>query len=182
MDPQEAQELLLGLADEALSGRTGEVVCLEAPEWPPLPAALRRDPDGRSLYTRPGAARYATTAQLSMEDKLVAGAQAQGAPRLPGEVAARRLGADPVVLEARLRGRAHDLRGYAAPREPGTGRWSAPRHPRTPPTNSARPVSRRVLRRAGQRPRTCPAAIRPSSNAAVPVVTTGSCAAKSRRT
>jgi len=37
-----------------------------------------------------------------------------------------------------------------------------------------------ILRRAGQRPRTCPAAIRPSSNAAVPVVTTGSCAANSR--
>src|SRR5256714_13234572 len=37
-----------------------------------------------------------------------------------------------------------------------------------------------ILRRAGQRPRTCPAAIHPSSNAAVPVVTTGSCAAKSR--
>ncbi len=37
MSPEEAQELLLGLAEEALSGRTGEVVCLEAPEWPPLP-------------------------------------------------------------------------------------------------------------------------------------------------
>ena len=31
MSPQAAQELLLGLAEEALSGRTGEVVCLEAP-------------------------------------------------------------------------------------------------------------------------------------------------------
>ena len=38
MSPEEAQELLLGLAEEALSGRSGEVVCLEAPEWPPLPA------------------------------------------------------------------------------------------------------------------------------------------------
>ena len=28
MDSQEAQELLLGLAEEALSGRSGEVVCL----------------------------------------------------------------------------------------------------------------------------------------------------------
>ena len=33
MNPEEAQELLLGLAEEALSGRSGEVVCLEAPEW-----------------------------------------------------------------------------------------------------------------------------------------------------
>ena len=31
MSPEEAQELLLGLAEEALSGRSGEVVCLEAP-------------------------------------------------------------------------------------------------------------------------------------------------------
>ena len=43
MSPEEAQELLLGLAEEALSGRSGEVVCLEAPEWPPLPASLRRE-------------------------------------------------------------------------------------------------------------------------------------------
>ena len=53
MSPEEAQELLLGLAEEALSGRSGEVVCLEAPEWPPLPASLRRELDGRSIYTRP---------------------------------------------------------------------------------------------------------------------------------
>ena len=81
MSPEEAQELLLGLAEEALSGRTGEVVCLEAPEWPPLPASLRRELDGRSIYTRPGVARYATAAQLSMEERLVAHAQTQGAPR-----------------------------------------------------------------------------------------------------
>jgi hypothetical protein len=66
-NPEEARELLLGLADEALSGRTGDVVCLEAPEWPPLPASLRRQLDGRSIYARPGVARYATAAQLSME-------------------------------------------------------------------------------------------------------------------
>ena len=66
MNPEEAQELLLGLAEEALSGRSGEVVCLEAPKWPRLPASLRRALDGRSVYTRPGVARYATAAQLSM--------------------------------------------------------------------------------------------------------------------
>jgi hypothetical protein len=68
MDPQAAQELLLGLADEALSGRTGEVVCLEAPPWPPLPESLCRQLDGRSVYNRPGTARYATTVQLALED------------------------------------------------------------------------------------------------------------------
>jgi len=116
MSPEQAQELLLGLAEEALSGRTGEVVCLEAPEWPPLPASLRRQLDGCSIYSRPGVARYATTAQLTLEECLVARAQAQRAPRLPGELAARRLGTSAALLEAELRGRAHDARGHCAPR------------------------------------------------------------------
>jgi conjugative relaxase-like TrwC/TraI family protein len=116
MSPEEARELLLGLAEEALSGRSGEVVCLEAPEWPPLPASLRRDLDGRSVYSRPGIARYATAAQLSLEDRLVAHAQAQGAPRVRGELAARRLGADLAQLRAALADRAHDPREHHAPR------------------------------------------------------------------
>ena len=37
MDAEAAQQLLLGLAEEALSGRAADVVSLEAPEWPPLP-------------------------------------------------------------------------------------------------------------------------------------------------
>jgi hypothetical protein len=118
MAPEEAQELLLGLAEEALSGRSGEVVCLEAPELPLLPASLRREMNGRSVYTRPGVARYATAAQLSMEERLVAHAHAQthGAPHVPGELAARRLGADLAQLRAALAGRAPDPREHAAPR------------------------------------------------------------------
>ena len=116
MGSEEAQELLLGLADEALSGRTGEVVSIEAPEWPPLPASLRRELDRRSIYTRPGTARYATTAQLSLEDKLLAHAQTQSAPRLSADRAARRLGADPALLDAKLRGRARNPREHDAPR------------------------------------------------------------------
>ena len=116
MSPEEAQELLLGLAEEALSGRSGEVLCLEAPEWPPLPASLRRNLDGRSVYTRPGAARYATAAQLSLEERLVAQAQAQDAPRVRGQLAARRLGADLAQLRAALAGRAHDPCERHAPR------------------------------------------------------------------
>jgi conjugative relaxase-like TrwC/TraI family protein len=113
MNPEEARELLLGLAEEAMSGRSGEVVCLEAPEWPPLPAPLRRQMDGRSIYTRPGVARYATAAQLSMEERLVAHAQTQAAPRVSGELAARRLGADLAQLRAALAGRARE---HGAPR------------------------------------------------------------------
>ena len=116
MNPQAAQELLLGLGEEVLSGRTGEVVCLEAPQWPPLPASLRRQLDGRSVYTRPGVARCATAAQLTLEEQLVTHAQAQGAPRLPGEVVARRLGTDAAVLEAQLRGHACEVHEHPAPR------------------------------------------------------------------
>jgi hypothetical protein len=113
MDPQAARELLLRLADEVMSGRAGDVVCLEAPEWPPLPQSLRRELDGRSVYTRPGITRYATAAQLSTEERLVAQAQAQAAPRLPREQAARRLGAEVASLEAQLRGPVHDPREHS---------------------------------------------------------------------
>ena len=130
MGPQAAQELLLGLAEEALSGRTGEVVCLEAPEWPPLPASLRRELDGRSVYTRPGVARYATAAQLTLEDT------------------ARRARADA--------GRAAPARraGRAAPRRrPGAARGAAarPRARRTRARRAARAAAgpgRRRLARA----------------------------------
>ena len=115
MTTQAAQELLLGLADEALSGRTGDVVCLEAPEWPPLPRSLRRELDGRSVYTRPGTARYATAAQLSREERLVAHAQTQGAPRLSAELAARRLDADAELLAAQLRESTQDAREHRTP-------------------------------------------------------------------
>jgi hypothetical protein len=52
-----------------------------------------------------------------MEDKLVAQAQAQSAPRLTCEQAAQRLGADLGLLEAQLRERAHDARHQAT--QPG---------------------------------------------------------------
>jgi hypothetical protein len=111
------------------------VVCLEAPEWPPLPASLRRQLDGRSVYSRPGVARYATTAQLTLEERLVAHAQTQGAPRLADEVAARRLGANLAHLEAELRGRAHEAREQPLPRglrmDQAAAVWHALSSPRT---------------------------------------------------
>ncbi|MGO9191647.1 MAG: hypothetical protein ACLP8X_24760, partial [Streptosporangiaceae bacterium] len=69
--------------------------------------------DGRSVCTRPGTARYATAAQLSAEERLVAHAQARRAPRLPGGVAARRLGVDAELVEAQLRERAQDAHRQA---------------------------------------------------------------------
>jgi hypothetical protein len=116
MTPGAAQTLLLGLADEALSGGIEEVVSLDAPEWPPLPDALRRGLDGRSVYTRPGTTRYATAAQLAVEERLVAQAQTQGAPHLSPGQAAQLLGADAALLEAKLGKRAHDAHAHATQR------------------------------------------------------------------
>ncbi len=110
MAPEAAVALLEELADTVLASRVEPVVCLEAPQWPPLPASLIRPLDGRSVYRRPGTTRYATQVQLSMEEQLVADAQRLGAPHLSRERAAALLGADPAVLDARLRERAQESR------------------------------------------------------------------------
>jgi conjugative relaxase-like TrwC/TraI family protein len=113
MHPAAAESLLHTLADEALAGDVEQVICLEAPEWPPVPGYLRRELDGRSVYTRPGTTRYATRVQLSMEERLVAQAQRHLAPALTCEDAARLLGADADILDAQLRERAQDAQTRA---------------------------------------------------------------------
>ena len=114
MAPEAAVALLHELADEALAGRVEEVVCLEAPEWPPLPSYLRRELDGRSVYTRPGTTRYATRVQLAMEEQLLREAQRQSAPRLGRDQAAALLGADGDTLDAQLHERAQESRAQLA--------------------------------------------------------------------
>jgi hypothetical protein len=97
-----AAALLPRLADQVLAGGAGEeVLSLEAPEWPRVQERLRRA-DGRSVYRPHGATRYATLAQLTMEERLTAQAQEAGAPRAEPAVAARLLGADQAQLEAQL--------------------------------------------------------------------------------
>ena len=97
-----SRAVLEALAERALAGSAGErVALLSAPEWPVVPPSLRR-PDGESVFRPHGAARYASQAQLTLEEQLLALAQATGAPRLrPGE-AARLLGAAREQLDARL--------------------------------------------------------------------------------
>ena len=90
------------LADRVLAGGAGPLVLpLEAPEWPPVPAALRRA-DGRSIYRPHSGTRYAARDQLLTEERLTAQAQQTGAPRLAPELAACLLGADQAQLEAQL--------------------------------------------------------------------------------
>ncbi len=102
------------LAARALGGAAGEQVeLLSAPEWPRVPDGLRRV-DGESVFRPHGAERYASQAQLSLEEQLLAHAREPGAPRLDAETAARLLGADPERLQAQLQP------GSAAAAEAGT--------------------------------------------------------------
>src|SRR5262249_40811868 len=85
-----------------LAGGAGEEVCrLDAPEWPRVPGTLRRA-SGESIYWAHGGELYATRAQLSMEEQLLADAQAESAPHLAREQAAALLGADLAQLQAQL--------------------------------------------------------------------------------
>ena len=98
MSAPDAAALLPVLAHKALAE---EAVMLSAPEWPQVPDCLRRA-SGESLYIPHGAARYATGAQLTMEERLLTHAQETGAPRLQPAVAAQLLGAEQARLEAQL--------------------------------------------------------------------------------
>jgi hypothetical protein len=101
-DQEHAWQLLEQLTVRALAGQAGEQVCrLDAPEWPRVPDSLRRA-DGESIYRAHGGERYATRAQLSMEEQLLADAQAETAPHLACGHAAALLGAELAHLQAQL--------------------------------------------------------------------------------
>ena len=128
MDPAAAAALLEDLADRALGSEFDPVVCLEAPEAVQLPRSLLRA-DGRSVYQRHGGPRYATRAQLAMDERMLTQASAGGAPRLVPAQATRALGADPARLDDVLHGRAHaaqDERPSSGLREDqAAAAWSA---------------------------------------------------------
>jgi hypothetical protein len=105
-NPAQAAALLEDLADRAQRSEFEPVCCLEAPEPAAVPHSLLRA-DSRSIYERHGGVRYATRAQLAMEDRMVAQASAQGAPRMTRAAAAQALGADLAGLEHALVGSAH---------------------------------------------------------------------------
>ena len=125
LDPAAAAALLEDLADRALRSEFEPVACLEAPAPAEVPASLLRA-DGRSIYQRHGGVRYATHAQLSLEERMVARARAGGAPRMTRAEAARALGADLAQLEAALAGRAPGARPPRA-RAPACAKIRPPR-------------------------------------------------------
>ena len=108
MAPADAVALVNQLTDRALAGDAGQVVSLEAPEWPPVPDYLRRELDGRSVYTRPGTERYATSVQIAREKDLLDATSKQGAPHLTREQSAELLGAEAGELEAAALAKAHE--------------------------------------------------------------------------
>jgi hypothetical protein len=111
MSARDAAALLPAMARQALAQ---EAVLLSAPEWPRVPDCLRRA-SGESLYTPHGAARYATGAQLTLEERLLAHAQENGAPRLQPAAAARLLGAEQARLEAQLQAQATTQNAISEP-------------------------------------------------------------------
>jgi len=110
MDPGAAAALLEDLADRALTSEFEPVACLEAPELVRVPASLQRA-DRRSVYQRHGGVRYATHAQLTMEQRMLALARASGAPRMDRAQAARALGADLAQLDRALAGDTQNTQG-----------------------------------------------------------------------
>jgi hypothetical protein len=104
--PQHARPLLEGLTDRILAGEGGDRVhCVTAGEFPRVPDYLRRM-SGESVYRAPGSRLYATEAQLTLEQRIIAQAQAELAPYLSPENSAELLGADLAELEAQLQGAA----------------------------------------------------------------------------
>ena len=115
MDAEAAQELLLGLADEALSGRAGDVVCWRRRSGHRCPSRCAVSWTGAA--STPGPAQRGTRPPRSCRWRISWSRRRrrQGAPRLLREQAARRLGTDPALLEAQLRERAHDAREPCTP-------------------------------------------------------------------
>ena len=107
LDPAGSVALLERLADEALLSMHEPVSCLEAPQYPPVPAGMLRA-DGRSVYQQHGGTLYATNVQLSMEEQLLQDAQGVCTARLHRAESAQMLQADPDHLEQALHDRAQD--------------------------------------------------------------------------
>ena len=111
MSPQAAQELLFGLAEEASSGRGGDVVCLEAPNGRRSPGRCAGNWTG-AASTR-GRARRGTPPPRSYRQRRARRARAD-ARRAPAASRARgaAAGSRRELLAAQLRERTQDAREH----------------------------------------------------------------------
>ena len=123
MDPADAAALVDALAEKATSGAVADVVPMEAPEWPALPDDLRREVDGRCVYTRPGVQRYAARAAVDLEQRLVADAQRPARAAYDARGDRRRVGDRPAAPGGGAAGERRGGHGAAGQRAaPGPGR------------------------------------------------------------
>jgi len=106
MAPEDSVALVNRLTDRALAGEAGQVMSLDAPEYPQVPGYLRRELDGKSIYTRPGTTKYATSVQIAREKELLEATAKEGEPLLTREESAWLLSAQPGELEAAARSKA----------------------------------------------------------------------------
>ena len=111
MDPRAANlgpaatvQLLHDMTEEILAGKYQPVTSLDADEIVAVPAELRRA-DGKSVYQRHAGATYATTAQLTIEQQLLADAGMEREPLIERELAAQLLGSDAATLETQAQQR-----------------------------------------------------------------------------
>lgn len=86
----EARPAFLKTVTEAVLAQPGQygIVQVSAGDPVPVPDELRRASDGRSKFRPHSDERYATTAHISTEQRLLAGVQTPGAPRLDDAAAA----------------------------------------------------------------------------------------------
>jgi conjugative relaxase-like TrwC/TraI family protein len=104
LGPEAAVRLLHDMADEILAGKYQPVTPLDPPEIIDVPAELRRA-DGKSVYRRHAGATYATAAQLTLEQQLLADTGMAREPLIERELAAQLLGSDAATLEAQAQQR-----------------------------------------------------------------------------
>jgi hypothetical protein len=130
MNSGAAVAFLEDLAGWALRSEFEPVACLEAPE---VPRRLLRA-DGRNVYQRHGGVRYATRAQLAMEERILTQASADNAPRLTragrararrGPRAARGCAGWPRAERARAAHADRAARGSGRRGAVGADRWQA---------------------------------------------------------
>jgi enamine deaminase RidA (YjgF/YER057c/UK114 family) len=163
---EQASQALRNLATVPESeGRAWRTSCTGPSPWWTVTHWMRVSPPSSKHGTQPARRRPSRSTSSAAS---APGSSWRSTPSLSCD-GSRRLGSP--LADRRYQDAGPEAGAPGTPGEPLGVRWSG---------DGRAGLAQVALFNAGQRPRTCPAAIRPSSNSAVPVVTTGSCAANSR--